>query len=391
MKKSIAFVVGLGTPPTIAIYASSNRKSVTTSAESTTIEISAAKPIDGMGSSCPKIGNKPLRLIQAHTIFRHGARTPMNDLGKQPVKWLLKEQDKDNFSLAKFTLWSPGNGTPVARESIQKNLYAKDDKVLLGGGYPGALTKNGMQMSIDLGTELRKRYVDPEAKESKDVRDGYLLPKKWKYAKKLVNVQSTQTERTIETAQGLISGLFPNFVKGEENEFDIMFSGPSEYMVLNPKSCKVLQYYFSEGKLLSTQNRTTDDKKAIEIVENHPDGWVRDDEQWKLISYRDQLLCRAAENKHIPKHIVEISDMLDDGAQRQMEHIFEGGADFTEKTEERRTDALKLGIGRMLTQILDRMDRPDRIYHLYSGHDWTVSPLFMCVAGKGATHPWPPC
>ena len=74
-----------------------------------------------------------------------------------------------------------------------------------------------------------------------------------------------------------------------------------------------------------------------------------------------------------------------------MEHIFEGGADFTEKTEERRTDALKLGIGRMLTQILDRMDRPDRIYHLYSGHDWTVSPLFMCVAGKGATHPWPPC
>ena len=403
VKKSIAFMVGVGAPTSIAIYSSTTSRfsSTTTSASSASssssndvstsnIEISAAKPYNGLGSSCPKYDNKPLRLIQVHTAFRHGARTPMNDLGKQPVHWTLEEQDKTSFSLAQFTLYQPGNGSPIPRTSIQKNLYAKDEKTLLGGGYPGALTKNGMQMAIDLGTELRKRYVDVEAKENKDVRDGYLLPCTWSYARKLVNVQSTKTERTIETAQGLISGLFPNYLKGEENKFDIMFSGPSEYMVLNPKSCKKLQLHFAEGKLLSTQNRTDDDKKAIEIVENHSDGWVRDDEQWKLVSYRDQLLCRAAEHKAIPKHIVEISDMLDDGAQRQMEHIFEGGADFVENSEARRTEALKLGIGRMLTQIVDRMDRPDKMYHLYSGHDWTVSPLFMCVAGKGATHAWPP-
>ena len=39
----------------------------------------------------------------------------------------------------------------------------------------------------------------------------------------------------------------------------------------------------------------------------------------------------------------------------------------------------------MLTEILERMDRPDKKMHLYSRHDWTVSPLFMCVAGEAAT------
>ena len=68
-----------------------------------------------------------------------------------------------------------------------------------------------------------------------------------------------------------------------------------------------------------------------------------------------------------------------------MEHIFAGGAAFTKNPPKRRDDALKLGIGRMLTEIVERMDRPDKKMHLYSGHDWTVSPLFMCVAGEGAT------
>ena len=86
-------------------------------------------------------------------------------------------------------------------------------------------------------------------------------------------------------------------------------------MVLNPKSCKKLQLYFSIGKSLSTQNLTEKDKQAIQIVENHPDGWFQADDQWKLVSYRDQLLCRAAENKNIPKHIFDIIDILDDGAQ----------------------------------------------------------------------------
>ena len=121
-------------------------------------------------------------------------------------------------------------------------------------------------MSIDLGTELRKRYVDPDAKESKHVRDGFLLPCTWEFANRLVNVQSTRTERTIETAQGLISGLYPNYLKGQENKFDIMFSGPSEYMVLNPKSCKKLQLYFSIGKSLSTQNLTEKDK-SLRIIQ----------------------------------------------------------------------------------------------------------------------------
>ena len=156
-------------------------------------------------------------------------------------------------------------------------------------------------MSIDLGTELRKGTLTLTRRRARMSETDSLLPCTWEFANRLVNVQSTRTERTIETAQGLISGLYPNYLKGQEHKFDIMFSGPSEYMVLNPKSCKKLQMYFSIGKFLSTQNHTEKDKQAIQIVENHPDGWFRDDDQWKLISYRDQLLCRAAENKKYPE------------------------------------------------------------------------------------------
>ena len=94
-----------------------------------------------------------------HTAFRHGARTPMNDLGKQPVHWTLEEQDKTSFSLAQFTLYQPGNGSPILRTSIQKNLYAKDEKTLLGGGYPGALTKNGMQMAIPGNMKTNMNWI----------------------------------------------------------------------------------------------------------------------------------------------------------------------------------------------------------------------------------------
>ena len=54
--------------------------------------------------------------------------------------------------------------------------------------------------------------------------------------------------------------------------------------------------------------------------------------------------------------------------------------------------ALRLGIGRLLAHIVATLDHPDGKLHLYSGHDWTVGPLLMCLcpATEALLKTWPP-
>lgn len=72
--------------------------------------------------------------------------------------------------------------------------------------------------------------------------------------------------------------------------------------------------------------------------------------------------------------------------------MFEGGATFTAEPEATRNEALRLGIGRLLVEILKTMACADGRLHLYAGHDWTLMPLLMCVARRedAAIRSWPP-
>jgi len=70
---------------------------------------------------------------------------------------------------------------------------------------------------------------------------------------------------------------------------------------------------------------------------------------------------------------------LDTAAARNMHTVFEGGAEFTPHPAETRREAVRLAIGRMLRFLVERLERPDQTLHLYSGHDWTVTPLLLAV------------
>jgi hypothetical protein len=355
------------------------------------------------GSNCPRVGGRPLKLVQVHTVFRHGSRTPM--INMKGVFWSLAEQTKTDLALAPFQLWAFGRSNPVDFQMIPKNIGREDGPPLEGGAQSGSLTRNGMLMAIDLGKELRSRYVDEHAEESDSVRCGYLLPNQWSQSRRVLNIMSTKTSRTVETAQGLMTGMFPetvddgidiHLVGGNLSPNGKFLIGPEpggEFMVFWPRGCDRLAYLFGMGKRLAAQHRAQSELDLLAHIEQHEEGWMQEDEYWKFISYRDQLSCREAEGKSVPAHIVDVAPSLDKAAQNQMEHIFEGGARFHKNaitSHSRRVETLRLGIGRLVTHLLERMDRPDSTMHLYSGHDWSVSPLFMCVAGPGATHDWPP-
>lgn len=84
---------------------------------------------------------------------------------------------------------------------------------------------------------------------------------------------------------------------------------------------------------------------------------------------------------------------LERAASVQMHDVFAGGAPHVPEAqrEATREEALRLGIGRMVAHLVHTLDRPDGRLHLYSGHDWTVGPLLMCLcrADDPLLHQWP--
>lgn len=92
------------------------------------------------------------KLIFALDIFRHGDRTPLTNIPKAPHKWL---------------------------------------------GEPGELTALGMQQEYQLGIKMRKRYIE----------HSHLLPAH--FDNNTLYVYSTNTNRTLMSAQSLLLGLYP--------------------------------------------------------------------------------------------------------------------------------------------------------------------------------------
>jgi len=236
---------------------------------------------------------------------------------------------------------------------------------------------------------LRARYVDSDAATCAGVRPQYLLPAEWSRARRLVCVRSTSVERTVYTAAGVVVGLFG----AAPSEIEISLNGHprDEFMVLNDAACPRLKQLFAQGMALSTRGRDAAQLATLAAVMRGAD-WHVPDEQWKLILYRDWYGCRVAAGKAIPPAVHEVAHDLDLATNRQMHAIFEGGAQWTPTPSATRTEALRLVIGRLMSHLLTSMQRPDASLHLYSGHDWSVTPLLMAVVPHGhptLTH-WPP-
>ena len=123
-------------------------------------------------------------------------------------------------------------------------------------------------------------------------------------------------------------------------------------------------------------------------------GWNMDParQEWRLITYRDWYACMRAGGKPIPAAVEAVAAALDHATAGQMHDIFEGGARYTDAPEATRVEAVRLAIGRMMRHVVDTLERPDGVLHLYSGHDWTVTPLLLCVAraDEPQLRSWPP-
>lgn len=189
------------------------------------------------------------QLIFAVDLVRHGARAPLYEIPYSPYVWK--------------------NGT-------------------------GELTEEGINQEIQLGKELRNKYVT----------QNHLLPKI--YDPKTIYIRSTEVKRTIISAHSLLLGLYPIKMRDSVNsKIPVDVIPNSEDNILIPKSnenifSKIYRYYW---EYKAWKEKTAHLQKKLEYW-NKTTGISLKNFQ-EIDQLGDNLFIRQLNHVALPK---EISD-----------------------------------------------------------------------------------
>ena len=130
-------------------------------------------------------------------IIRHGLRTPNDRLLNDNTVW---ECGSRNMLLASFHEQGPLHNSSLGINQFyqRKAIVTEKDSHLRGNCEHGQLTYKGFAQHLKLGSLLRERYVE---------QAGF-LPQIYKNDGS-VFVRSSNMERTFESVQALLNGLYP--------------------------------------------------------------------------------------------------------------------------------------------------------------------------------------
>ncbi|OQS05784.1 histidine acid phosphatase [Thraustotheca clavata] len=223
-----------------------------------------------------------LELRHVLVAFRHGDRSPiLPKLGRNIC------MDK-----AETQFWGDRLATPeqvatldamAKRAGMGTNDSAPNLAQLIGGKWPnGYLTQLGVEQMISKGQLLRDEYK--EFLGTPSVND--------------ISVRSTNVVRTIQSAQCVLLGMFPEFqVKRGESSIVSIHLHPSCPLSLGHQ----MDYHHLSTKLKSRRHESpvTD----IDALEKEVKSIVglddNEDVQWSFL--REILVCRQAHNFPFPK------------------------------------------------------------------------------------------
>lgn len=138
---------------------------------------------------------KDLKLVLVNVFHRHGERSPLNVYDKPLDRITACTKSNDYLETLPRTkrsflssFFNVERNSPLNFELLYKNNTD-------GECAPGQLTDHGKRTLYNFGKNLRKDYVD----------SGFI---KDHFDKNEVNLTSTDFQRTIESLQSLIKGLF---------------------------------------------------------------------------------------------------------------------------------------------------------------------------------------
>ena len=135
------------------------------------------------------------RLLQVHVVHRHGDRTPITSM-KDEAFWestLIPDPLKAKIA-EKTTLVLPGDDFVKHKAN--------------GRGPFGKLTELGLYQMVQVGNDLREQYATADSVDPND--SPFLWHANHPLTPSSVRVYSTFFDRTIESVQGVLVGLFPD-------------------------------------------------------------------------------------------------------------------------------------------------------------------------------------
>eukprot|EP00039_Didymoeca_costata_P009493 m.125935 g.125935 ORF g.125935 m.125935 type:complete len:432 (-) comp14505_c1_seq5:1143-2438(-) len=307
--------------------------------------------------------NSPAHLIGAVLYFRHGSRVPLHVLPIGKTEWpesMLHSPTEEHATIKLVGL----NGEPWNGSFLDNRHLSL---VLPGGAGSGQLTKQGMQDALILGKRIKQRYssiIGPVFDEN-------------------VFVRTTNMRRTVETARGVLTGMFGSNKEPITILTDL--NHKTEFLYPNPYSCKLLKEIYhnvSTRWKLEGHGRPMIDTIAniFNVDKSEPKWW----EQIPVVQLHNDIAARRAHDKMVPPELTpsmltEVSVL----APHLMTRMVEGSG-------------LRLTVGELFNDLNTRISNLPNTsssqkgtprLHLMSCHD---SSLIMVLAGLGHSQiAWP--
>jgi len=306
-----------------------------------------------------------LTLRHVAMVIRHGDRTPANVL---PGVGNLQEWD---CILNKLEVPSDSLDPREEVDRLYRKVYLPKREVLPGNCMFGQLTKKGYRQHLELGAQLRKLYVE---------KYGLLGPK---LNVSEIWIRSTDVPRTLQSAQGLLQGLYPTSKHGDGSIPVVQINtldSALEDLYVNENLCNGL--YAIEGQMYNTSawinyhNQYNSLNQQLQIIFNSTNLPI-----WGSIS--DVLEAMMCHGFSLPKGITH--DMA-----VQIKAIADWELNFMWKVYD---PYVKIGMGFFIQELLDRFtgfvngNDPAK-FVLYSAHDSSVGPIVGTLGMFDGL--WPP-
>jgi hypothetical protein len=256
----------------------------------------------------------------------------------------------------------------VESNQLTRRRFLKDRQKLKGNCYAGQLTSLGLQQMKELGQLLRIRYVE---------QLNFLPPK---FDQSLVFFRSTAANRTFESAQSLIWGLYPPTTRpaGPDGIVEIhMIESAMENMYARSACSRISELKKKIKKLSSVYLTHVEQRKQLEQEVQQLLG--RDVNSWSALHCT--LECLERHGYVLPNGWTQ--DLVRQVAD---EASWEMAAKFASQT------LCRLSIGRFLNDVLQRMHKviskeEDVRFVLFSGHDSTLAPFLHAFQVSDGKHP----
>jgi Histidine phosphatase superfamily (branch 2) len=326
--------------------------------------------VTSAGNILLKQPQSKLKLKHVIVMHRHGDRAPVTkSIGPSfpPTKevedlWLSKLISGPNEIMLKAIAKKQ---SPEGEES----LYTGRDTAMIPYGQ---LTDLGLEQLIDLGRNLRRRYIDGDAFLPGELND------------EVIHARSTNTCRTMNSLRGLLLGLY-----GVQNESDIAtmnfpmieaFPTGFDPMIDSPTEDK--QEKEEIRKHILKAHRVPKAFPDYDRMEARMKAALGYTERVNWIVVREQLVCAQSHGLAFPGNLTD-ADLKD---------IYELEMWIVKKLfGDRHYNSH--AIGAFYSEIRDRIldVARDRLgkhkMSIYSGHDYTLIPFMVGLGVLGTEFP----